>query len=643
MVKSYDQWLSGVVVAADIGHCGSELLPVDGFGPSGNIGKFTQVRRLGGERRIHTLVVSREQALLTSDIPNVRVLRAGTVAEAEAALHRSYQTLVSPWANESNVVLAMSQQQVLSENQPECIGRDWLIELLESEISKVDRGYVYLEAGPGFGKSVVMCELARRLACGESALEASFYGLHIFRSRYSDDPSIAVRTFCSEICKRYWLAPKAVDEVNTWLRETLLALETIHTETGSRGIIIWDGLDEAKQDTVRLPPPDLLPQGLVVLISARPEQSYEKLGLARRDILLLDVAELIEQDSFYQANNAGLKEYIDSTCDGIEREYSADNSAFVLGREVREALLDYAENGYLVPSTLLTLAENSIVSSSRDKALGLDTWSLDPAAIPRSLDGLMKAAWDESLRDVLDDHEIPARSARLVEAAIKISLALLFEFRSAVDRKMINYVLSPHNMNALYEGVEYPRPRRIGRWDLEEMKRALLELGLADEGMLELPERMGSLFWSMPEPDDQNDTTPYRVFHTYFAQWFRENLLHKAALEDVHRVLVWSCIRALGNADAPTYDYALEHLIAHCIEAGESALAAKLVFETSFGRKKLARTDNDHLPMLGNQLTYIFDDVPKDKQAKYGKQFELITDVLTGGRNSLLVRPNLPT
>lgn len=78
-------------------------------------------------------------------------------------------------------------------------------------------------------------------------------------------------------------------------------------------------------------------------------------------------------------------------------------------------------------------------------------------------------------------------------------------------------------------------------------------------------------------------------------------------------------------------DRAFDHLIGHCIEAGESALAARLVLETSFGQQKLARIDTDYLPMLGSQLTNIFDDVPQDMQAEYQKQFELITEALPGG------------
>jgi hypothetical protein len=598
-MEGYSHWLRGVAISADVEAKTGALLPVSGFSGD-SIGKLSLLLADSLTPRIHTLVVALEQRLDSGLDSTVSIIRARYIGEVAALLKSQFGALCSELLVDPSVEVVIASQKAMLEASPDCIGRTWLISLLMKRIVTKRCGYTLLEAGPGFGKSVVFSEILRRSTMGRLDSQVSVPAYHFFRARHSDDPSLAVRSICTQLCLHYGRLPQATDEVNQWFRETLNWLGEQVSGSANSVVILMGSIDELLPDTVKLPPLDVIPEGVHILLSSTPGDSFKALGLNRDDIDFVEVSDLLSEPEKQATNDAGIREFIDARCDALEADASALGVDVAFCEEVRQKLVHRSEHGFLVPSTLL---RSGTAEGGEMDFTGLFTvvkrvkaWCYASKVQSEQLGALMRLEWDECLDSLLHRLEITGSKARNdLKQLCMFCLGVLFSLNRSPTRKQLIELFQLDNSPARYAGVEISAPDRLGRKSIAALHEFADDLGLGSYGLPNLPDHMGDLFWSMPDRDDWADNTQYRVFHSYFADWFLGSALPGDARVQVEQAVASRCMRALSQPDSSLHEYALRNTVFHLLRARQVHAAARLLCGSEeYIRLRLRATDNEH-------------------------------------------------
>jgi hypothetical protein len=170
------------------------------------------------------------------------------------------------------------------------VGRDWLVNSVDSFIEKHDRGYVVVHAAAGLGKTAFAAWLvsSRDLPC------------HFTRRRKGRVSSTALRNLAAQLIARYDLAerfapngmlPETAGEPG-WFDQVLRAASEAAARAGARVVLVVDGLDEAEHVDGDLPLglPAALPAGVYVVATCRTgtplaalRQPWRSLGIEADD------------------------------------------------------------------------------------------------------------------------------------------------------------------------------------------------------------------------------------------------------------------------------------------------------------------------------------------------------------------------
>src|SRR6185369_11076840 len=151
-------------------------------------------------------------------------------------------------------------------------GRGWLVRAIDEALSRMDRGYVVLEADAGMGKSTFLAWLAQRRG----------YAHHFVRLMPDPaDIAVALRNLSAQLIRAWDLdtlagggvLPPAADRPDFFHEVLAAAAERRDAlRPGEPIVIVVDGLNEtvapAGQNPLGLP--RALPPGVYLLVSQRP-------------------------------------------------------------------------------------------------------------------------------------------------------------------------------------------------------------------------------------------------------------------------------------------------------------------------------------------------------------------------------------
>jgi hypothetical protein len=155
------------------------------------------------------------------------------------------------------------------------VGRLWLAAEIDNFLALHDRGYFVLEAPAGLGKTTFLAHLVK---------ERGYLHHFVELARGLDGVELALKNLAAQIVRSCGLTPYSLDEVlpaaaaaRPDFLATLLnkAAQQVGTDTSSAKIVIVvDGLDEAGtpvgQNVLGLP--EVLPQGVYIIVSQRPAE-----------------------------------------------------------------------------------------------------------------------------------------------------------------------------------------------------------------------------------------------------------------------------------------------------------------------------------------------------------------------------------
>ncbi len=499
--------LHGVAFAAGIDERG-RLIPVGQIFP-----KLLGAARTRSLPPIHTVVVAREQANVPPELEQPGsspwVVRASTLPEA---LERIAAAAPIRWG-------ALPDYRTELDRHPPLVGREWLWKQIEAFRARAaqpgDRPrYLLLVAGAGWGKSALVA--ARYRQHPEIALHFLRQGMGNW-----DDPDQMAQALEAQVRAR-WGVPLSPEEQLLPPAERLRrALEQAAQRAREAGTVVelWvDGLDEAFGPLGRYADhspldwlPRVLPPGVVGFLTSRPGPHLQAL----RDPRMAEWLSL-EEAEWEQAQEADIRAYVE-----------AENARRGLGLDpgFQEKLVEAADGCFLVAVLLL-----------RDPA-ALDPWRRNPRAIPRGLEGWLRAEWGRITQW--------AHQQRIEERVVRLGLGLLAA------------AFAPLSLIDLETLLDQAHERGVTRIRLTALSTIWENLETVLRGAA-----------SLLEPELDRDR-PMRFFHTRFREFLQEQI-EPMEWRALHQALAAGC---RGWADLPPGDraraYALAYRLRHLQAGGQ--------------------------------------------------------------------------
>ncbi len=185
---------------------------------------------------------------------------------------------------------------IVNEILPVFVGREFVFKRIDKFISKNNKGYFYVRANPGIGKTSLSIKL----------VEDTGYPFHIINPQHNGTDRYAkdfISNICAQLIKKYNLPfehfPEGYGDDGGFLQTVLRAVSN-EVENDEKVVIVVDGLDELKQEELTffakeniLHLPNTLPLNIFFIITMR-DLSKKGIELPKEiseDFLIEDLGE----------------------------------------------------------------------------------------------------------------------------------------------------------------------------------------------------------------------------------------------------------------------------------------------------------------------------------------------------------------